>query len=174
MAETPAVLPLRPTSPGSPRVGTNAGDPGIRCGVLHMAAQASLGRAWGSMTMELPMSNQPQSALEPLDEEGFDRYQSVSDDLTLVDFWAAWCGPCLAMTPRLEVLARQYQGKVRFAKVNVDGSRRLAARFSIRSIPTLVLLRKGRLVSQLVGLHGSSDIADWLDDALDQGRRLLS
>lgn len=114
------------------------------------------------------MNSQSNSMLEPLNEEGFDRYQSTSDELTVVDFWAAWCGPCLAMAPRLEAMARQFRGKVRFAKVNVDGSPKLAGRFAIRSIPTLVLLHKGQLVSQLVGLHASSDIADWLDEALER------
>lgn len=118
------------------------------------------------------MSSPTSGALLPLDDEGFDRFQFASDELTLVDFWAAWCGPCLTMTPRLEILASQYRGRVRFTKVNVDASPRLAGRFSIRSIPTLVLLQKGRLMSRLVGLHASADIADWLDDALDQSSKL--
>lgn len=112
------------------------------------------------------MDNASTSGLVPLDENTFHGFQDESELLTLVDFWAPWCGPCRAMTPRLEVLARQFNGKVRFSKVDVDQSPRLAGMFAVRSIPTLVLLRHGAMVAQRVGLHASGDIADWLDDAL--------
>jgi len=133
-----------------------------------MAGKGSLRRAWTLIATETTVNNQSNSALVSLDDEDFHSFQTESDHLTLVDFWATWCGPCQAMTPRLEVLARQFQGRVRFAKVNVDRSPRLAGQFAIRSIPTLVLMQKSQPVSQLVGLHTSGDIADWLDDMLEK------
>lgn len=120
-----------------------------------------------SETIEFPMNSAPTSGLVPLDENTFQGFQAESDLLTLVDFWATWCGPCLAMAPRLEVLSRQFKGKVRFAKVDVDQSPRLAGRFGVRSIPTLLLLHRGVPVAQRVGLIASGDIAEWLDDSLD-------
>ena len=106
------------------------------------------------------------SALTELDQDSFDLFLAQGEPLTLVDFAASWCGPCQAMAPRLELLARQFQGKVRFAKVDVDQAPELASRFMVRSVPTLVLLRGGMPVSQQVGLRSSNDIARWIDEAL--------
>lgn len=69
----------------------------------------------------------------------------------LVDFWATWCAPCRAIAPALEELATQYKGKVKIAKVDVDESQQVAQQFGIRSIPTLLLFKGGRVVEQLVG-----------------------
>lgn len=79
--------------------------------------------------------------------------QAVEQDHTpiLVDFWAEWCMPCRALAPVIEELAQEYQGKVRFAKVNVDDCREVPARFGIRGIPTLILFKDGKKVNELVG-----------------------
>ncbi|MBE2254395.1 MAG: thioredoxin [Myxococcus sp.] len=69
----------------------------------------------------------------------------------LVDFWATWCAPCRAIAPALEELATQYKGKVKIAKVDVDESQQVAQQFGIRSIPTLLLFKGGKVVEQLVG-----------------------
>jgi len=85
-------------------------------------------------------------------EENFDelirRY-----GLVVVDFWAEWCGPCWMIAPIIEKLAKEYSGKVVFLKLNVDRNRRLAARFGIMSIPTLIIFKDGKPVDMIVGAY---------------------
>ena len=78
----------------------------------------------------------------------------------LVDFWATWCAPCRAIAPALEELATQYKGKVKIAKVDVDESQQVAQQFGIRSIPTLLLFKGGRVVDQLVGAMPKAKLED--------------
>lgn len=69
----------------------------------------------------------------------------------LVDFWAVWCGPCKALAPTVEQLATDYNGKIKFCKVDVDHNPEIAAKFGIRSIPTLILFNNGQPAGQLIG-----------------------
>jgi thioredoxin 1 len=71
--------------------------------------------------------------------------------LTVVDFWATWCGPCRMIAPILEQLVDEYAGKVTVAKLDVDANPRAAARFGVRSIPTLLFFKDGKLVDQVIG-----------------------
>ncbi|HVF41791.1 MAG TPA: thioredoxin [Pyrinomonadaceae bacterium] len=77
----------------------------------------------------------------------------------LVDFWAAWCGPCRTLAPVLDQLAAESRGRYRIAKLNVDENKRAAAQFQIQGIPTLLIFKDGQLVERLVGAHPKQEIA---------------
>jgi thioredoxin len=86
-----------------------------------------------------------------LTEATFDETLATTDELLLVDFWAPWCGPCRAISPVLEALERDEAGRLRVAKVNVDEEPALAGRYEIRSIPTILFVKEGRVVDTVVG-----------------------
>ena len=81
----------------------------------------------------------------------------------LVDFWAAWCGPCRMIAPVVKELAEEYDGKAKICKMDVDASQQIAAQFGIRSIPTLLLFKHGKVVDQVIGAVPKSQIAEKLD-----------
>jgi len=84
----------------------------------------------------------------------------------LVDLWAPWCGPCRMVSPALENLARQYAGKVKLVKVNVDESPAISRRFEVQGIPTLLLVRKGEVVARQTGAAPEPTLRAWLDQGL--------
>jgi len=89
-----------------------------------------------------------------------------SDIPVFVDFWAEWCGPCRMVGPVVEELANDYDGKVKFVKVNVDEANELASKYNVFSIPTLILLNKGEIVSQQVGAASKESYKNMIDRAL--------
>ena len=78
----------------------------------------------------------------------------------LVDFWATWCVPCLKLAPVLEELAQKYNGKMKFGKLNVENAPQIAQKFGIRSIPTLLIFKKGKIISQIVGAQSRKNIEE--------------
>lgn len=84
----------------------------------------------------------------------------------LVDFWAPWCGPCRAIAPTIDELAREYSGRVKVAKLNVDEAPELARRYGVRSIPTLVVMKAGEVVKGPVGTTPKEKLKAFLDDVL--------
>lgn len=86
-------------------------------------------------------------------DENFDETIVNSDVPAMVDFWAEWCGPCKMVGPVVEELAREYQGKIKIAKMNVDENRQTPARFGIRNIPTLILFKGGEVTQTIIGAH---------------------
>lgn len=89
-----------------------------------------------------------------------------SDKPTLVDFWADWCGPCRMVSPVIDGLAEEYDGKITVGKVNVDEQQALAAEYSIVSIPTVILFKNGTAVKKLVGVQSAEDYADMIEENL--------
>jgi thioredoxin 1 len=98
-----------------------------------------------------------------LTDASFDAALAEHSVAVIVDFWAEWCGPCKAIAPVLEELAGEYAGRVTVAKVNVDEHPGLAARFQVRSIPTLLFFKGGQVVDQLIGAMPKSKIKERFD-----------
>lgn len=105
-------------------------------------------------------------ALE-LTRENFHNEVVESSIPALVDFWATWCGPCRAIAPIVEELAEQYDGKLKVGKVDIDVHQQLAAEFGIRSIPTILLFKDGKMAEQIVGAVPKKQLEEKVIEVLD-------
>jgi thioredoxin 1 len=95
-----------------------------------------------------------------LQDGTFDQEVLKSDTPVLVDFWAVWCGPCKAIAPAVDEIAKEYKGKLKVGKVDVDHAQQVAQRYGIRSIPTLLVFKGGRVVDTIVGAVPKSKLVD--------------
>jgi thioredoxin 1 len=98
-------------------------------------------------------------------DQNFENEVLQSDKPVLVDFWAEWCMPCRMLTPTIEKLAKDYNGKVKVGKLDTDANRDVAMKYSISAIPTVILFRNGQVAQKFVGLRQERDFKEALDAA---------
>jgi thioredoxin 1 len=96
-------------------------------------------------------------------DQNFEAEIIKADKVALVDFWAAWCGPCMMLGPTIEDLAGEYEGRAIVAKLNVDDNPQTAAKYGIRSIPSMLVFKNGEVVDQMVGAMPKNMIAKKID-----------
>ena len=99
-----------------------------------------------------------------LTNENFDA--TVNEGVSLVDFWAPWCGPCRMIAPVIEELAGDFEGKANICKVNTDEHQDLATKFGVRSIPTILFMKNGEIVDQMVGASSKQALTDKLNSII--------
>lgn len=112
----------------------------------------------------------PKVVLPEFTDNNFEQEVLRSKQPVLVDFWATWCGPCLALGPIVEDLAGEYNGKLKVGKLDVDVAPRTADRYDVRSIPRLMLFKDGKVVSMVKGMpagDAKASLTQWLNDALE-------
>jgi thioredoxin 2 len=148
--------------------------PVIACPSCHALVRVPAGRL--AEDPKCPRCKSQALSTRPvaLDTASFDAHTAQADFPVVVDFWAPWCGPCRMMAPHLDRLADEARTRVQVAKVNTDEQPQLAAKFGIRSIPTLILFRHGVEVARQSGAQDYGSLTRWVDAALDREDAKLS
>ena len=106
------------------------------------------------------------SQIQHVTDDSFEPEVLKSDVPVLVDYWAEWCGPCKSIAPILDEVAREYDGRLKIAKVNVDENRAVPAKFGIRGIPTLMIFKGGQLAATKVGALSKAQLTAFIDGNL--------
>lgn len=106
------------------------------------------------------------SEIKSISDAEFESTVVQADVPVLVDFWAEWCSPCKAVAPVLDEIAKEYDGRLKIVKVNIDNNADAAAKYGIRSIPSLLLFKEGNVAATKVGASTKSDLAAFIDDAI--------
>lgn len=101
-----------------------------------------------------------------LTDQSFEKEVLKSDLPVLVDFWASWCGPCLMAGPIIEELAKEYEGKIKVGKLNVDENPKIAEKYGILSIPTVIIFKEGKEIKRQVGFPGKQGYRKFLEEIL--------
>jgi thioredoxin 1 len=109
------------------------------------------------------MASTPTSSIHRVTDETFEPEVLKSETPVLVDYWAEWCGPCKSIAPILDEVAREYDGRLKVAKINVDENQQTPAKFGVRGIPTLMLFKNGNLEATRVGALSKSQLTAFLD-----------
>ena len=105
----------------------------------------------------------PNTSIHRVTDETFEPEVLKSDTPVLVDYWAEWCGPCKSIAPILDEVAKEYEGRLKIAKINVDENQQTPAKFGIRGIPTLMLFKNGNVEATKVGALSKSQLTAFLD-----------
>lgn len=129
------------------------------CGTLNRVPEERLGEDPKCGKCKAPLAG---GAPVPVDESTFEAAVLRTELPVVVDFWAAWCAPCRMMAPALERAAEQLKGRARFAKLDTEAAPTIAARFAIRSIPTLIGFKGGREAARISGAMDAASIATWV------------
>ena len=112
------------------------------------------------------MSSAGIAAIQHVTDDTFEPEVLKSDTAVLVDYWAEWCGPCKSIAPILDEIAKEYEGRLKIAKINVDENQSTPAKFGIRGIPTLMLFKNGELAATKVGAMSKAQLTAFIDQQL--------
>ena len=97
-----------------------------------------------------------------INKDNFENEVLKSDKPVLLDFWAKWCGPCMMLSPIIEEIAKEYEGKIKVGKINVDENMDLAIKYNVASIPTLFLIKDGKIAKKSIGFLEKAEVIDFI------------